>query len=91
MFVGSYSNGKQAVISVNRQWGDEISVSVQLGRREIYSARGQCQQWGDQAQFVFVLDGHGIVHRGNISESWNGQAVMQGAQDGGFSFQAVRQ
>jgi len=89
-FVGSYANGRQVVITVNRQWGDQISVHTNFGRGEVYSAQGQCSQWGNQAQFFFTVHGYGIVHRGTVTQQWDGRAYMQGAQDGGFGFQAVR-
>lgn len=89
-FLGGYSNGASAVISIYRQWGEQISVNIQLNGREHYTAQGSCREWGNQAQFIFTLNGHGIVHRGNISQDYSGRIVMQGAQDGGFAFQATR-
>lgn len=88
-YVGSYSNGKSAVMSFVRTGYQTVNVTVQLGGREFYSASGSCDQRGLQAQVVFTLHGHGIVHRGYISESY-GRATLQGAQDGGFAFNLSR-
>lgn len=91
VYVGSYGNGASAVFNMIRNGFDTIHVTVTLNGREVYQASGQCQLYGNQAQFVFTLHAPPIVHRGTISQGRDGRAYIQGSQDGGFAFQLVRQ
>lgn len=82
-YVGSYSNGYQAVIDFSPSYGDSIYVRVILNGQRL-DGSGSCRQYGDRAQWEFTT--LGVYNSGTIDRGY-----MSGGQPGGAYLSARKQ